>query len=172
MSRQQVELFRQLWETEYENTLSVIKAIPDSQMSYAPWEGAMPLRRLALHVIGLEEQFIRAVAAGEAVTGGSRIDRPEVQTSEQMLRFYEVQHAGLRDVVADLDDVHLGTPMPFKLPNGVVVRTLPGSAYLFSLLLLHLAHHRGQLLVYLRMLGQPVPGPYGPTREQTPPGIQ
>jgi uncharacterized damage-inducible protein DinB len=29
----------------------------------------------------------------------------------------------------------------------------------------HLAHHRGQLTVYLRLLGQPVPAVYGPSAD-------
>jgi uncharacterized damage-inducible protein DinB len=29
----------------------------------------------------------------------------------------------------------------------------------------HLAHHRGQLTVYLRLLGVPVPSVYGPTAD-------
>jgi uncharacterized damage-inducible protein DinB len=30
----------------------------------------------------------------------------------------------------------------------------------------HLIHHRGQLSVYLRLLGVPVPGSYGPTADE------
>ena len=31
----------------------------------------------------------------------------------------------------------------------------------------HLAHHRGQLTVYLRLLGAPVPAIYGPSADDT-----
>jgi DinB family len=30
----------------------------------------------------------------------------------------------------------------------------------------HLIHHRGQLTVYLRLLGVPVPGMYGPSADE------
>ena len=30
----------------------------------------------------------------------------------------------------------------------------------------HAAHHRGQLTVYYRLLGVPVPGMYGPTADE------
>jgi uncharacterized damage-inducible protein DinB len=33
----------------------------------------------------------------------------------------------------------------------------------------HLIHHRGQLSVYLRMLGVAVPGMYGPSADEKPP---
>jgi len=32
----------------------------------------------------------------------------------------------------------------------------------------HLIHHRGQLTVYLRLLGVPVPGLYGPSADENP----
>lgn len=32
----------------------------------------------------------------------------------------------------------------------------------------HLAHHRGQLTVYLRLLDVPVPSVYGPTADERP----
>jgi uncharacterized damage-inducible protein DinB len=32
----------------------------------------------------------------------------------------------------------------------------------------HLYHHRGQLLVYLRLLGEPVPAVYGVSADENP----
>jgi uncharacterized damage-inducible protein DinB len=33
----------------------------------------------------------------------------------------------------------------------------------------HMVHHRGQLTVYLRMLGVPIPSIYGPSGDERPP---
>ena len=35
--------------------------------------------------------------------------------------------------------------------------------------LTHIAHHRAQLGVYLRLLGVPIPGSYGPSADDVPP---
>ncbi|MCA9299999.1 MAG: hypothetical protein KDA28_13085, partial [Phycisphaerales bacterium] len=35
----------------------------------------------------------------------------------------------------------------------------------------HLYHHRGQLGVYLRMVGASVPSAYGPSGDEMPPGF-
>ena len=35
-----------------------------------------------------------------------------------------------------------------------------------SFALSHMAHHRAQLGVYLRMTGVPIPGPYGPSADE------
>jgi uncharacterized damage-inducible protein DinB len=45
------------------------------------------------------------------------------------------------------------------VPRGEMVRTL---------MLNHTYHHRGQLMVYLRLLGIPLPPVYGPTADENP----
>lgn len=169
MSMNVSELFRGLLEQEHRNTLAVLEAIPAEQMNYTPWPGAMNARRLALHIIGLEEQFIRGVLEGELVAGGSRRDRPEVQTPADLVAFSKAQHEALGRLVAQLDEAVMDRDVPFKVPQGMVIRVAPGWEHLFSALLLHLAHHRGQLVTYLRLTGSPVPGIYGPSLGQMPP---
>jgi uncharacterized damage-inducible protein DinB len=44
--------------------------------------------------------------------------------------------------------------------------TMPKSAVLRTFALSHLIHHRGGLIVYLRLLNAPVPGLYGPSADE------
>ena len=44
----------------------------------------------------------------------------------------------------------------------------PRTAVLRSFLFSHWYHHRGQLLVYLRLPNVPVPSVYGPTADENP----
>jgi uncharacterized damage-inducible protein DinB len=53
--------------------------------------------------------------------------------------------------------VRRGEQVMFQLPKKIAVR---GWA------LSHMIHHRGQLSVYLRLLGVPVPGMYGPSADE------
>ena len=46
--------------------------------------------------------------------------------------------------------------------------TLPRAAFLRSIMLNHWYHHRGQLTMYLRQLGVPVPSIYGPSADENP----
>ena len=48
------------------------------------------------------------------------------------------------------------------------VLALPVGALLRSIMLNHWYHHRGQLSVYLRELGVPVPSIYGPSADENP----
>ena len=45
---------------------------------------------------------------------------------------------------------------------------VPRAAILRSVMLNHWYHHRGQLTVYLRQLGVPVPSIYGPSADENP----
>jgi uncharacterized damage-inducible protein DinB len=44
--------------------------------------------------------------------------------------------------------------------------SMPKSAALRSFVFSHLIHHRGQLSVYLRLIGIPVPAIYGPSADE------
>lgn len=168
MSITVAELFRDLWEKEHRNTLAVLEAILGDRMDFAPWPGARDMRLLALHIIGIDDHHIRGVLAGELLAGRPR-ELPEVRTPADLIARCTAQHEALRPLAAQVDAAVLEREIPFKLPNGQVLFVHPGREYLFSHLLHHLVHHRGQLLAYLRLAGAPIPGVCGPTREQMPP---
>ena len=46
--------------------------------------------------------------------------------------------------------------------------SMPKIGLLRSIMLNHTIHHRGQLTVYLRLLGVPVPSVYGPSADENP----
>jgi uncharacterized damage-inducible protein DinB len=52
--------------------------------------------------------------------------------------------------------------------NGEKVMAMPRVGMLRAIMFNHLYHHRGQLLVYLRMLGEPVPAVYGVSADENP----
>ena len=53
--------------------------------------------------------------------------------------------------------LRMGDEIMFTMPRLGVYRTM---------VMNHLIHHRGQLIVYLRLLDQPVPGLYGPSADE------
>jgi uncharacterized damage-inducible protein DinB len=48
------------------------------------------------------------------------------------------------------------------------VLAMPRASFLRAIMLNHWYHHRGQLSVYLRILGVPLPSIYGPTADENP----
>ena len=51
------------------------------------------------------------------------------------------------------------------LVKGEVVEERTRGKAIREYIVSHLIHHRGQLSVYYRLLGIPVPGPYGPSAD-------
>ena len=57
----------------------------------------------------------------------------------------------------------------WRLVNGNrEVMAIPRGALLRTIMLNHWYHHRGQLSVYLRQLGVPLPSIYGPSADENP----
>jgi uncharacterized damage-inducible protein DinB len=70
-----------------------------------------------------------------------------------------------RESLKGTTDEHLMTSWRL-LVGGTVVLEQPRYAVLQNSVLNHLAHHRGQLTVYLRLNEAPVPAIYGPSADE------
>jgi uncharacterized damage-inducible protein DinB len=70
-----------------------------------------------------------------------------------------------RDSLRNTTDEHLMKPWRF-LVNGKVVSEQPRHIVLRDSVFNHLAHHRGQLTVYLRLTDAAVPSIYGPSADE------
>jgi uncharacterized damage-inducible protein DinB len=62
------------------------------------------------------------------------------------------------------DDAFMQRTWTMKMGEKVLME-MPRSDAMRAFTLHHLAHHRGQLTVYLRLLGAEVPPTYGPTAD-------
>ena len=75
--------------------------------------------------------------------------------------------AQAREVLGGMDDVSLDEV--WRLVDGDrEVMSQPVGIMLRGLMLNHWYHHRGQLCVYLRHVGVPVPSVYGPSADENP----
>ncbi len=85
------------------------------------------------------------------------------KTATLLAEFDKNAKAG-RAAIARLSDAALDEPWHFKRA-GVTLRTYSRYAALRSTVLSHLVHHRAQLGLYLRLVGEKVPEMYGPTAD-------
>jgi uncharacterized damage-inducible protein DinB len=70
-----------------------------------------------------------------------------------------------REALRSSNDEHLMTPWRLLVSGRVVSEELRHVVVRDTLM--HLSHHRGQLTVYLRLTGAPVPAIYGPSADDT-----
>jgi uncharacterized damage-inducible protein DinB len=98
-----------------------------------------------------------------APTSGSNVDQKPLRTAQELVQALDESVNSGRDALAKTTDEHLMTNWHL-LAGGKVVLDQPRYIVLRDTFA-HLAHHRGQLTVYLRLNGAKVPSIYGPSAD-------
>jgi uncharacterized damage-inducible protein DinB len=153
---------------EREATISqrVLARVPEGIPEWKPHERSMPLGYLATLVATMPSWVGFTVAEEEldlSPPGGS--SRPPAWTlRSELLEAHDRSVARAREVLQETSDAHLLLPWRL-LVSGQVVMEQPRHVVIADTFC-HLAHHRGQLSVYLRLNGVPVPSLYGPTADE------
>ncbi len=156
------EQFVQAWEQEHGITARVIGALPEAKLEFKPWEKAMSARELAWHQVGAERFFVEGCLAGKLAPGAAP---PAPATLKEIQATFDRQHKELVGKFKTADDRQLGKMI--QIPVGPKqMGDMPVMGVLWMGVILHGAHHRGQLSVYLRMMGGKVPSIYGPTADE------
>ena len=141
------------YETEILKTIGIWSAFPDAAIDFRPH----PKSRTVL------EQFEHQVQSeGRWMTVMLGIDTGDPNPSEKSRRGYIEKYrtdAGQRlAILRGKDDSWWREPAAFF----DVARS---RAWIFLRRLNHSAHHRGELIIYLRLLNLAVPSVYGPTAD-------
>jgi uncharacterized damage-inducible protein DinB len=83
----------------------------------------------------------------------------------ELLASLDAAVANARRALEATSDDHLLTPWAFKM-SGQVIQKEPRYLMISDAVFSHLAHHRGQLTVYLRLAASTVPALYGPSADE------
>jgi len=154
-------------ENEASTTRRLLERVPPTSLSWRPHPKSMSLGELALHVAQIPGAFATILAPDSvdfgAVDWGTRVPR----TLDNILTALEASLGTGRAFLAALDDssanamwrATLGSTELFAAPRRTFIR---------SLMFNHWYHHRGELMVYLRLLNVPLPPVYGPTADENP----
>ena len=152
-------------EPELASTRRLLERYPDEHADWKPHEKSMSLSELAGHVAELAA-FGAAVASqpGWDVTA-NKYQRTPARTRDEMLALFDRTAPMIREALAGLDAAALDHVWKIHAGDTVFVQG-KRAPLLRQLFFSHLAHHRGQLTVYYRILGVAVPGMYGPTADE------
>ena len=91
--------------------------------------------------------------------------RRRLQRKAELLASLDKGVAAAKRALQATTDDHLMTPWAFKM-GGNVMSKQPRYLMLRDAVFSHLAHHRGQLTVYLRIVGSTVPALFGPSADE------
>ena len=153
-------------ESEAAKSRRVLEQVPSGKRDWKPHERSMEFGYLSDLVANIPSWVGMAITQNEldiAPKGGPSQRPVPLNTSAELVAALDNAVAKARQALRATTDAHLQTPwrllaggqLAFEQPRHQVIRDT----------FLHAAHHRGQMTVYLRLLGSKVPSVYGPTAD-------
>ncbi len=161
-----IEQFLAQLDAEAIRTRRAIENAPDDRDDWKPHDKSMPLGRLTMLVAGMPawiEMIVRDDQLDLSPPGGSGYNPPPMRTRSERLKALDDNVAKARRALAGTSEEHLMKPWRLLVAGKVVSEDARHAVIRDTFM--HLAHHRGQLTVYLRMNGSPVPAIYGPSAD-------
>ncbi len=140
--------------------------VPEGQPDWKPHEKSMPLGYLANLVATMPSWVAMTILQDELdlnPVGGPPPQPEPWKTVADLQLAHDRAVEQAREALAGTNDAHLATNWNL-LVAGKTVMTAPRHVVIADTFT-HLAHHRGQLTVYLRLTGKPVPSVYGPSAD-------
>ncbi|HEY7482595.1 MAG TPA: DinB family protein [Gemmatimonadales bacterium] len=153
-------------EQEAETTRRVLERIPEDELGWRPHEKSMSLGQLALH-IATTPGGVAQIAGQDSMERPDFSQRPEAKTRREVLGALEESVATALEFLRGLDDARATQSWSMTF-QGKTVFSQTRIRLVRTIMLNHWYHHRGEMQVYLRLLGVPVPSVYGPTADEDP----
>src|SRR4051812_45785331 len=160
-----IELFLQELEQEAQTTRRVLERVAGDRLAWKPHDRSMSLGQLALHIATIPGAI--AAMSQHSPFQIPQFTQPSAASAADLVPALEQSVAQARQILRAMDDAALGG-MWCAMDGEREVMTIPVGAVLRTIMLNHWYHHRGQLAVYLRQVGVPVPSIYGPSADENP----
>ena len=159
------EVLLQELDQEAQTTRRVLERVPQEHLGWKPHAKSMTLGQLARHVTLIPG----GVASGvEHLTMQvPNFPQPTVENVRELIPLLDESVAKAHAILGPMSDDDMRAT--WRLLNGdQTIMAMPRMAFLRAIMLNHWYHHRGQLSVYLRQLGVPLPSIYGPSADENP----
>ena len=153
------------FDTEMATARRVIERLKEDKYDWAPHEKSMKAGRLASHIaemavwgtISISQDSLDLAQGHQPFNAASR---------QELLAAFDKNVAECLKTIEGASDETLMQSWSL-LNEGNTIMTLPKITVIRSFVLNHIIHHRGQLSVYLRLTGSPVPSIYGPSADES-----
>lgn len=155
------------FQAETPATRRVLERVPADRLDFRPHEKSMCLGQLSYHVALIPGRITQMALAGELDASKMTFQPPMPESAAALLSTLEESVTTACDYLAGLDEATAAAP--FRLTMGAKeILAMPRLGLMRTLAMNHWYHHRGQVLVYLRLLDVPVPIVYGRTADENP----
>ena len=147
-------------------TRRVLERVPQAQLSWRPHPKSFSMGQLALHIATMPGN-IAELASVDTIPEPPAFNQAETATAAELVPTLDASLAKARQILGAFDDAKLNQTWQL-MKGGKQLMAMPRAAVLRMIMLNHWYHHRGQMLVYLRMHNVPLPSVYGPTADENP----
>jgi uncharacterized damage-inducible protein DinB len=141
----------------------VLERVPDGHYDWKPHEKSMTMGYLAELVARLPGWLAFMIKQDELELTENKAEL--LRTSRELVKALDENVKAAREALTSTTEEHLLKAWRLKVAGRVVVEQ-PRYIMLQDSVFNHLAHHRGQLTVYLRLNNASVPAIYGPSADE------
>ncbi len=156
------------FEQEMAGTRRALERVPFDKADWAPHEKSMTLGRLAGHIAEMPGWGMSVLESDEYDMNppeGEPYTPPEIKSTEELLAMFDSGVAAAKAKLPTMSDEAMMSNWRL-LSGGEEVFGGPRGPVFNNMIISHVIHHRGQLTVYLRLNGVPVPALYGPSADE------
>jgi len=160
------EFFREELDREVARSRKALENVPDGKYQWKPHERSMIFGYLADMVATIPTWITMEINRDEldiAPAEGQGTKKAQKETRADLIKALDDSAAEAREALAKTTDEHLETTWKLLARGNVVWQ---GSRReMIQDTINHWVHHRGQMTVYLRLMGEKVPALYGPSAD-------
>jgi uncharacterized damage-inducible protein DinB len=156
------ELYVAQLEREAPRSLRALEAVPEGKDDWKPHPKSMPLGPLA-RLVATMPSWVQMIIGMDALDIGGGGPTAAATTRAELRAMHEKSMADALAALRGTNDDYLQTSWRLLVAGKTVMEEK--RQFVIEDTLMHLAHHRGQLTVYLRLNDAAVPSIYGPTAD-------
>lgn len=160
------EFFRDELDREVERSRKALEQVPDGKYQWKPHDRSMIFGYLADMVATIPTWITMEINQDEldiAPAEGQGTKKAPKETSADLVKALDEAAAEARSALEKTTDEHLQTKWKLLARGNVVWEGT--RIEMIQDTINHWAHHRGQMTVYLRLIGAKVPALYGPSAD-------
>lgn len=156
------------YDHELATTRRVLERVPEAEFGWTPHERSMTMGQLASHIANTPF-WLTATLDTPFYDLSVREDKEATYappaSREVLLKEFDERVQKARASLAKATDAEMLEPWALKQGDKEIF-SMPRVAVVRAFVMNHLIHHRGQLSVYLRLKGVPLPAMYGPSADE------
>jgi len=154
-------------DAEIPATRRVLERLPADQFGWRPHPKSLTAGQLAQHVASIPGNVARLARLEGLDIATVSQEYKTAESFDALLATFEASVTALREVLTGFDETTANATWQLKVGDREVV-TWPRVGLIRTMGLNHWYHHRGELVVYLRLLGAAVPVVYGRSADENP----